>query len=48
LEQENDLLIKQQNDNKKEIESMKMEVCKKNNEGKYFIYKIKIFIYIIH
>ncbi|ORY86553.1 hypothetical protein LY90DRAFT_498786 [Neocallimastix californiae] len=32
LEQENDLLIKQQNDNKKEIESMKMEVCKKNNE----------------
>jgi len=32
LEQENDLLIKQQNNNKKEIEMMKMEVNKKNNE----------------
>jgi len=32
LEQENDLLIKQQKDTKKEIEMMQMEVNKKNNE----------------
>jgi len=33
LEQENDLLIKQQKDKNKEIEMMKMEVNKKNHEG---------------